>query len=260
MEKLVDVSVIVPYYKANKTIIRSLESIFAQTVSPKEVIIIDDFSNSIEDNKILEYIENTYKVKIIRLKKNMGAGTARNKGLKMATSKYIAFLDSDDSWSENKLEIQYNIMQDTGAFISTHHTSIQGEIEMNTDNILTIKPYKQLLKNRFATRAVMVLNNNLYFFENGKRYAEDYLLWTQITYYTNSAIYIDKTLAYSYKENYGDNGLTGDLKQMYYGILDAYQILKKEKIINKCTYEFLRIYQTLKYFYRVIRLSTRKNH
>lgn len=258
MEKFVDVSVIIPYFKAKKTIIRALDSVFNQTALPNEVIIIDDFSDSVEDDNLLNYIDHNYRVKILKLEKNMGAGAARNEGLKVASSKYIAFLDSDDTWSNTKLEIQYDIMETTNTFISTHHTVISGEVERKTNEIFKITPNMQLIKNRFATRAVMVKNNDLYYFENGKRYAEDYLLWTQILFDMNSAIYIDKTLAYSYKEDYGESGLTGNLKKMYFGILDTYKILKKERIINTYIYALLIIYQTAKHFYRGMRMYNRK--
>lgn len=257
MEKYVDVSVVIPYYKSNKTILRALNSILEQKVLPNEIIIIDDFSNTEEDNFTLNSIGNKHGVKVVKLKKNKGAGSARNVGMDTASSKYIAFLDSDDSWDENKLKIQYEIMEKSDAFISTHHTTISGGNKKKTNKVRKIKLQQQLLKNQFATRAVMLKNQDKYRFKEGKRYAEDFLLWTQILFDKNPAIYINSTLAYSYKNDFGDGGLTGDLKKMYIGSLDSYETLKNQNYLNNVSLICLKLFQSFKYIIRILRIFIR---
>ncbi|MEB6206288.1 glycosyltransferase family 2 protein [Mammaliicoccus sciuri] len=257
MEEYLDVTVIIPYFRASKTILRALESIENQTKLPKEIIIIDDFSNNIEDENQLEFISKNYKVKIVRLKTNQGPGSARNRGIDIASGKYIAFLDSDDSWHREKLEIQSKIMDNSGAYISTHHSSIYGKNEKNSYHIKEISLYQQLLKNRFSTRTVMMRNNDSFRFEEGKRYSEDNLLWTQVLFNKKYAIYIDKTLANSYKEDFGDGGLTAELKKMYYGNLDSINILRRQGYIQYPTSHILKIYHSVKYIIRISRSKKR---
>lgn len=103
--KVADVSVIMPVYNGAKTIQRALDSVFAQSVIPREVIAIDDASTD-ETRAILE----TYKSRgliTITADHNRGAGAARNRGVAAARSGYLAFIDADDEWHSHKLERQF---------------------------------------------------------------------------------------------------------------------------------------------------------
>lgn len=106
MEK---VSVIIPTYNREKVIERSVRSVLNQTYKNIEVIIVDDGSKD-NTEKIIKSINDE---RIIYYKqKNGGASKARNTGVKLATSDYIAFHDSDDSWREDKLEKQMKYMME----------------------------------------------------------------------------------------------------------------------------------------------------
>ncbi|MEB8131388.1 glycosyltransferase family 2 protein [Mammaliicoccus sciuri] len=256
--KKISVSVIIPYYKSYLTIDRTIKSILKQTRLPKEIIIIDDYSNTKEDFDKLQKLKKIIDVKVIKLDENKGPADARNKGMDISTGKYIAFIDSDDTWKKEKLESQFNIMERNEAYLSGHHSSIKGKKEIKSNKILNINGRKQLLKNRFPTRSVMVVNNNKYRFEEGKRYAEDFLLWTEIVLDNKKSIFINSTLANSYKEDFGENGLTKNLKNLYLGILEAYKSLNKMNKISKNTFYFLIFYQTLKFIVRNILVIKRK--
>lgn len=102
-----DVSVVIPAYNREKTIGRCLRSVLSQTVFPREVIVVDDGSS---DNTIGEvYSLKNEKIQVIK-GAHCGAQAARNKGIQHASGKYIAFLDSDDKWVENKLEVQVPLL------------------------------------------------------------------------------------------------------------------------------------------------------
>jgi len=99
-----DVSVIVPAYRAADYIDRAVQSVFRQTVYPKELIIVDDGSDD-ETSEILETyseIDSPIELKMLH-QSNQGAGAARNLALQSAAGKYVAFLDSDDEWLPEKL-------------------------------------------------------------------------------------------------------------------------------------------------------------
>lgn len=89
-----DVSVIIPAYNSGISIVRCLESVFAQTANPKEIIVIDD--GSIDNTK--EAIASYGNKIIYSRQENSGPSSARNAGLRLATGTYIAFLDADDYW------------------------------------------------------------------------------------------------------------------------------------------------------------------
>ncbi len=103
MEALKTISVIIPAYNREKTIERCIDSVLSQTYPVDEIIVVDDGSTD-DTVKRVENINNG----IIRIleQNHKGAQAARNLGIKAAKGDYIAFLDSDDEWLPNKLEVQ----------------------------------------------------------------------------------------------------------------------------------------------------------
>mgnify|MGYP002516567543 CR=1 FL=1 len=98
------VSVILPVYNREDTILRALDSVLMQTYRNMEVIVIDDGS----DDSTAEIVRNCQdsRVRLVRLPVNGGANAARNAGIRLAEGTYIAFQDSDDEWLADKLEKQ----------------------------------------------------------------------------------------------------------------------------------------------------------
>jgi teichuronic acid biosynthesis glycosyltransferase TuaG len=101
------VSIVIPYYDDKKYILRSVSSVINQSYKNIEIIIIDN-ENSLISKKILEKIsKKSKKIYVIQNKKRLNyAGVGRNLGIQNSKGKYIAFLDSDDYWSKDKLKIQ----------------------------------------------------------------------------------------------------------------------------------------------------------
>lgn len=103
------ISVVAPYYNNSETIESCINSVINQTTDEKiEIIIIDDASN---DKVGLEKIKNKVIpcnriINIIHLNENEGGAYARNVGIDESQGEFIAFIDSDDVWLENKIEIQ----------------------------------------------------------------------------------------------------------------------------------------------------------
>ena len=97
-----EVSIIIPVYNREKTIKRCIDSIVNQTLLPNEIIVVDDGST----DKTLEILNGFGSdIKIIK-QNHKGAQAARNAGIRAAQGEYIAFLDSDDEWMPEKLEVQ----------------------------------------------------------------------------------------------------------------------------------------------------------
>lgn len=98
------VSAILPTYNRADSFTRAVNSILAQTFTDFELILIDDASTD-NTQEMASQLDDS-RIKYIRHDINKGGSAARNSGLKMASGKYIAFLDDDDLWIEKKLEIQ----------------------------------------------------------------------------------------------------------------------------------------------------------
>jgi glycosyltransferase involved in cell wall biosynthesis len=96
------VSVIIPYYNSAKFIEGALESVRRQCYDPLEIILIDDGSTDGIAEKVKEWGGNI----IFLQQQNKGPAAARNKGIRQASGDIIAFLDADDRWPDNKLELQ----------------------------------------------------------------------------------------------------------------------------------------------------------
>lgn len=98
----IEVSVIIPAYNSSATIGRALDSVFAQTYSAFEVIVVDDGSRDDLPGAIAPYAS---RLRLIH-QENSGAAAARNAGVRAARGRYLAFLDADDFWHMRKLELQ----------------------------------------------------------------------------------------------------------------------------------------------------------
>lgn len=105
------VSVIIPVFNGKKYIEDAIRSVFKQAVKT-EIIVIDDASSDGTEIILHPYII-TNKIIYIRNDKNLGVAYSRNKGIQTANGDYIAFLDCDDWWQEEKLRKQINLLKDT---------------------------------------------------------------------------------------------------------------------------------------------------
>ena len=121
MNKLV--SIITPSYNSARFILDCCNSVLAQSYRDWELLIVDDCSVDNSKELIIEFAEKDARIKPIFLEANVGAAAARNVAIRKAAGKYIAFLDSDDVWSSNKLEKQLDFMQMSN--ISFSFTSYQ---------------------------------------------------------------------------------------------------------------------------------------
>ncbi|MFI3214434.1 MAG: glycosyltransferase family 2 protein, partial [Eubacteriales bacterium] len=108
------ISVIVPIYNAEKYILQTIEMVMNQTYANWELILVDDLST----DKSVEVVEELLatitdeRIKLIKQNKNTGAAHSRNKGVRAAAGRYIAFLDADDIWLPEKLEVEIAFMKE----------------------------------------------------------------------------------------------------------------------------------------------------
>lgn len=98
------VGVIIPTYNRRNTIVKSVQSVLNQTYHNIEVIIVDDGSSDGTEDEIKSIKDS--RINYVTLKSNRGVAYARNLGVDLAESEWIAFQDSDDIWRDNKLEKQ----------------------------------------------------------------------------------------------------------------------------------------------------------
>ncbi|MBQ8939706.1 MAG: glycosyltransferase family 2 protein [Paludibacteraceae bacterium] len=103
------VSIIMPTYNCEQFIRESIDSVLAQTYTAWELLIVDDCSTDNTAAVMVSYTDP--RIRYMRNDRNMGAALTRNRALREAKGRYIAFLDSDDLWTPDKLEKQVAFMR-----------------------------------------------------------------------------------------------------------------------------------------------------
>lgn len=189
------VSIVMPVYNTEKYIETSIKSVFSQTYKNWELLVIDDNSSDKSMNKVRELTESNknYDVKIFENHVNKGAAFSRNVGITNSSGNYIAFLDSDDIWTCDKLEKQVDFML-RKKHMFTYSFYAYMDKENNEIDRVKIAPlritYKSLLKyNNIGCLTVIVdsriAKENLIDEKILKR--NDYAMWLK---------YLKKTDAY----------------------------------------------------------------
>ena len=103
-------SVIIPFYNAEKHIKKTVESVLKQKNKDTEIILVDDCSSD-RSRKIAEILKNKNScIKVLHHKTNQGVGVSRNNGIRISSGKYIVFLDSDDSLFPKSLKNLKNVI------------------------------------------------------------------------------------------------------------------------------------------------------
>ncbi|MCC6544913.1 MAG: glycosyltransferase [Nitrospirae bacterium] len=184
------VSVIIPTYNREKYIVETLESVFAQTFTDFEVIVIDDGSTDHTADILKPYLGRI----IYMQKENGGPGSARNVGLKVVKGEYIAFLDSDDLWLANKLDIQVKFMDhhpEAGLVFTDYEVFCEDETGKDIESRKVLiqgddYSFRRLFQRNFIPTLTVIIRksciNNVGLFDESKELivGEDYELWLRI--------------------------------------------------------------------------------
>lgn len=177
------VSIITPVYNASKYIREMIDSVLSQTYKNIEFILINDCSTDNSVDIINSY--NDSRIRLINNINNLGAALSRNRGIEMAKGRFLAFIDSDDVWESNKLELQVRTLNNTDYVIS--YTGIQmindnGEFIKN-QNVPAEMTYKKLLRNTAISTSSVVIDRNkvtVPIVMPNRKTGEDYALWLSI--------------------------------------------------------------------------------
>ncbi len=109
------ITVIIPCYNGSHFISEAIESVLAQSHTNWELLIIDDASTDNSTDVVKKYCHDK-RIRILKNKKNLGIAKTKNRGIKDSKGEFIAFLDQDDIWRDDKLSLQAKrLKQDSGA-------------------------------------------------------------------------------------------------------------------------------------------------
>ena len=206
-ESKIMISVIIPCFNSQELISRAILSVMNQTIfdQVEKIFVVDDASSdgSVE---VISQI-NCNRIKLIVLPQNSGsAAYPRNAAISSISSEFIAFLDSDDYWLENHLELAlgkikngYDLVS-TNALISNQSGRIKKFFPITTSRVVTT--YELLVHNPVIMSTVFCRSNifnrvDMFFSDSsGKNFYNDYLLWLKLS--TSKKIYFLNRVTASY--------------------------------------------------------------
>ena len=188
------VSVIIPLYNAQAYIRETIESVLAQTYKNFEIIVVDDCSTDESLNIVKNLIEQDSRIKLIESEVNFGGpARPRNIGAENAKGDYVAFLDADDLWTIDKLDMHLAFMRENSLDFSS--TNLQ-TIDINNNfitvgnklsNYLRYKAKKGTMdflirENGIATSSVILKKDIFTPFDKSKEMVavEDFCLWLRL--------------------------------------------------------------------------------
>lgn len=182
-EKLPMVSVIIPAYNCEKYITQAIDSVLVQGVE-LEIIVINDCSSDGTEAVIRQYLGNPA-IRYLCNEKNLGAAQTRNRGVKLARGKYVAFLDADDWWEKGKLKKQLRLMEkESMVLCSTARALVRPDGSPMGKMIPVCEriTYRELLKhNCINCSSVLLLRSvALEFPMEHEDSHEDYIMWLKI--------------------------------------------------------------------------------
>ena len=222
------ISVIIPTYNRAHLLPRALDSILSQSCLPNEIIVVDD--GSTDDTSVL--MTSVYPEIVFIQQSNTGVSCTRNVGIKRASGDWIAFLDSDDEWFPEKLEVQMNALYKNPE-LKICHTN---EIWIRNGTRVNPKKkhekfggwiFQKCLPLCCISPSSVIIHKSIFdevgLFDGSLLVCEDYDLWLRITA-RNPVLYIEKPLLRKY------GGHNDQLSRKYWG-MDRFRIKSLEKII-----------------------------
>jgi glycosyltransferase involved in cell wall biosynthesis len=223
------VSVIIPVYNRVKVIDRSINSVINQTYPINEIIVIDDGSN----DGTYDLVKRNFPQVILKYQENKGVSNARNVGIKLAKSKWIAFLDPDDEWLPKQVEEQISLLNINLSYKICHTDEVWIRNQVRVNPMKKHRKYGGDIYNKCLPLCVISpssiiihkdIFNDIGLFDEELPVCEDYDMWLRICS-KYSVLFLDQKLINKY------GGHDDQLSKKYWG-MDRFRLIALEKMID----------------------------
>jgi glycosyltransferase involved in cell wall biosynthesis len=237
------IGVVIPTFNRPSETLRAINSVLDQTHPVQQIIVVDDGS-SYECNQELSKMINTLPVQLIYTSASKHPGIARNVGIKQITTSWVAFLDSDDWWVKEKIQVQLDAAREFCAKAICSNAKIvtsSGSNEFSTNYKSGLLPRKQLIKrNQIVNSSVLLeteLLKNIGSIESrySMRGAEDYVTWLTISDHSKWYLCGDDLVNYqgdscdSIRTNQGESEIDSHIQ----GLIGYLERKNKNKLSKK---------------------------
>lgn len=245
------VSVIVPTYNRPEKLVNTLKSILNQTYPHFEIIVVNDAGENVED--IVTQVDHSHKITYVRHSKNKGLSYARNTAIRLATGKYIAYLDDDDLYNPDHLESLVEFLEDSDfkvAYTDAYRVHYKKNGQEYYEFLRDI-PYssgfnheKMLVRNFIPVLCVMHEKScidDVGFFDKNLKRLEDWDLWIRLSQKYRFA-HIEKTTCSFSWFNDGttmSSGDQGEFIQAFEYIYSKHQSLSDNRPLVKAAQEHI---------------------
>ena len=199
MSDLPIIDIIIPNYNKANFLEECLNSVISQTYKNWKIYLVDDNSND-HSQKILKKFEKINNFNFYYLKENVGPANCRNMGIKSSHSDYVAFLDSDDLWPTNKLEVQIkSMLENNYSFTYTDYSFFYNDDmkKQKLTNLPDIYNFKKFLMNSSMSTSSIIIKREILqkiLFEEVMH--EDYLFKCRVLKSNFNAYKIKKTYVF----------------------------------------------------------------
>ncbi|MDC7236609.1 MAG: glycosyltransferase family 2 protein [Sphaerochaetaceae bacterium] len=199
MENLV--SIITPTYNCEKYIKETVKSVLSQSYKNWELIVVDDYSTDTTVDILKKYQLEDSRIQLIQLESNKGAAVARSRAIDFAKGRFIAFLDSDDIWTPDKLSEQISYMIENNYAVSCTSYLIIDEsgnlLNQKKKALQKVNYSKLLIENTIGNSSLIYDASKLGKFSVPNiRKRNDYALWLKILKKEKYIYGFDKYLMY----------------------------------------------------------------
>jgi len=227
---MASVSVVIPAYNRAHLLERCLDSVLGQTLAADEIIVVDDGST---DNTVSTLKSLHPDIKLIQ-QDNLGVSAARNTGISAARHDWIALLDSDDVWHENKLERQIMALNDAPEYLICHSDEIWIRNGIRVNQMIKHKKagghiFQHCLPLCAISPSAVIIHRSLFeeigLFDETLPACEDYELWLRICS-RYPVLYIDEALITKH------GGHDDQLSRQHWG-MDRFRIQALNKIVSE---------------------------
>ncbi len=256
------ISVIIPAYNAQETLVTALDSVRKQTGHFQfEVFVIDDGSTDHTAEVAQKYAAQHPEFNLIILQQlNQGVSAARNAGMERSSGEYIALLDADDEWLQEKTEKQMHYFHSEHLdLIAARRTGQRLLFPYKCQvNKLAKITFRKLLFRNEAQPSTVIFRKTLIqktgIFNQDQRHAEDLNLWLRMSLKGKMAILDEELiLAGSGKRSFGVAGLSANLPEMEKGFQRSLKELYEAKQLGPMSYIAYSAFFSAKYIFRVSR-------
>lgn len=224
------ITVVMPNYNGRRFVEQAIDSVLNQTYSNFELLVVDDCSKDDSLQLIQQKAQSDDRIRVIALEHNAGVANARNVGIKEAKGEFIALLDNDDLWTEDKLERQLALAQKGADIVYCSYDFIDEQ------NNSIKKPFvvpQQTNFNKMLASSVISCSTSFIKTElmqahpfNPDFYHEDYVLWMELLRVCSTAYGDQKVLMHYRQVNGSRSNKKGNAAKERWNTYDA--ILTKQ--------------------------------